>query len=95
MGHSYRPNGSVLEYRKKKDGYFHGRRPVGRPLLRCEDNIRTESSMLLKVNGCRKLAEGRDIWRRSAVEVRDRCVPLRHFSGLQIRFLVYERRVTD
>jgi hypothetical protein len=34
---------------------------VARPLLLWEDNISTESSMLLKVNGWRKLAEVRDI----------------------------------
>jgi hypothetical protein len=34
---------------------------VVRPLQRWEDNNRTESLMLLKVNGWRKLAEGRDI----------------------------------
>jgi hypothetical protein len=61
MGHSYRPNGSFLNTEKKMDGNFHGRKPVGRPLLRWEDNIRTESSMLLKLNGWRKLAEGTDI----------------------------------
>jgi hypothetical protein len=45
------------------DGKFHGRRPVGRPRLRCEDNIKGDSSLLLNIRGWRRLAGHRDIWR--------------------------------
>jgi hypothetical protein len=54
------------------DGKFNETNPVGRPRLRCED-IRSEFSLLLNIEVCRRLARGRDI-RRGAVEgVRARC----------------------
>jgi hypothetical protein len=48
---------------------FHGRRPVGRPRLRWEDNIRRDAA---KYRGWRKLAR-RDIWRRTVEAARARC----------------------
>jgi hypothetical protein len=43
------------------NGKFHGRRPVGRPRLRWEENTRRASLLLLNVRGRRKLAGDRDI----------------------------------
>jgi hypothetical protein len=57
--------------KKVLDGKFHGRRPVGRPRLRWEDNIRRDS--LLNIRGWRRWAGDRDIWRRTTEEARVRC----------------------
>jgi hypothetical protein len=54
--------------KKVMDGKFHGRRPVGRPRLRWEDNIRRESLLLLHIRGWRRWAGDRDIWRRTIEE---------------------------
>jgi len=43
---------------------FRGRRPVERPRLRWED-VRRDSLLLVKISGLRRLAEDRNIWRRS------------------------------
>jgi hypothetical protein len=45
------------------DGKFNGRRPVGIPCLRWEDNIRRNSLLLLNIRGWRRWAGDRDIWR--------------------------------
>jgi hypothetical protein len=50
--------------KKVLDGKFHGRRHVGRPRLRWEDNIRRDS-LLLNVRGWRRWAGNRDFWRRT------------------------------
>jgi hypothetical protein len=44
---------------KVLDGKCHGRRPVGRPRLRWEDNIRRDS-LLLNIRGWRRWAGDRD-----------------------------------
>jgi hypothetical protein len=44
---------------KVLDGKFHGRRPVGRPRLRWEENIRRDS-LLLNIRGWRRWAGDRD-----------------------------------
>jgi hypothetical protein len=63
--------------KKVLDGKFHGRRPVGRPRLRWEDNIRRDS-LLLNIRGWRGWAGDRDIWRGTAEEARARCGLSRH-----------------
>jgi hypothetical protein len=55
------------------NGKFHGRRPVGRPRLRWEDNIRRDSLLLLNIRGWRRRAGDSDIWRRTIEEARARC----------------------
>jgi hypothetical protein len=64
--------------KKVMDGKFHGRRPVGRPRLRWEDNIRRESLLLLHIRGWRRWAGDRDIWRRTIEEARARRELSRH-----------------
>jgi hypothetical protein len=64
--------------KKVLDGKFHGRRPVGRPRLRWEDNIRRDSLLLLNVRGWRRGAGDRDIWRRTIEEDRARRGLSRH-----------------
>jgi hypothetical protein len=59
--------------KKVLDGKFHGRRPVGRPRLRWEDNIRRDSLLLLNIRGWRRWAGYRDVWRRTIEEVKARC----------------------
>jgi hypothetical protein len=58
-------NGPVLESewiiietppQKAVNGIFNGRRPVGRPRVRWEENIRRDSSLLVNINGCQTLA---------------------------------------
>jgi hypothetical protein len=63
--------------KKYWNGKFHGRRPVGRPRLRWEDNIRRDS-LLLNIRGWRRWAEDRDIWRRTTEEARARYGLSRH-----------------
>jgi hypothetical protein len=58
-------------------GKFHGRRSVGRPRLRWDDNIRRDS-LLLNLRGWRRWAGDRDIWRRTIEEARARCGLSRH-----------------
>jgi hypothetical protein len=58
--------------KKQLNGKFHGKRPVGRPRLRWKD-IRWDSSLLLSIRGWRRLAQDRNIWRRTVEEVRVRC----------------------
>jgi hypothetical protein len=65
-------------------GKFHGRRPVGRPRLRWEDNIRRDS-LLLNIRGWRRRAGDRDIWRRTSEEARARCGMSRHCRGRRNR----------
>jgi hypothetical protein len=38
------------------NGRFHGRRPVRRPELRWEENIRRDFSLLINIRGLRRLA---------------------------------------
>jgi len=45
------------------NGKFDGRRPVGRPWLRWEYDIRRDFLLLLNVRGWRRLAGDRCIWR--------------------------------
>jgi hypothetical protein len=59
------------------DGEFHGRRPVGRPRPRWEDN-RRDSLLLLSIRGWRRWAWDSDIWRRTIEEARARCGLSRH-----------------
>jgi hypothetical protein len=40
--------------KKVLDGKFHGRRPVGKPRLRWEDNIRRDLLLLLNIRGWRR-----------------------------------------
>jgi hypothetical protein len=54
-------------------GKYHGRRLVGRPRRRWEDEIRCESLLLLNVRGWRRLAEDRNICRWVTEEARVRC----------------------
>jgi hypothetical protein len=42
---------------------FRGRRPVGRPRLKWESNIRKHSSFLLKIRGWRRRGWDRDMWK--------------------------------
>jgi hypothetical protein len=56
--------------KKVLDGKFHERRPVGRPRLRWEDNIRRDSLLLLNIRGWRRWGVDRDIWRRTTEEAR-------------------------
>jgi hypothetical protein len=63
--------------KKVLDGKFHGRRSVGRPRLRWEDNIRRDS-LLLNIRGWRRWAGDRDIWRGTIEEARVRCGLSRH-----------------
>jgi hypothetical protein len=67
-GHIDRMDNSTVA-KKILDGKFHGRRPVGRPRLRWEDNIRRDS-LLLNIRGWRGWAWDRDIWRGTAEEAR-------------------------
>ena len=61
-------------YRKKVlDEKFHGGRPVGRPRLRREDDIRRDSLLLLNRRGQRRLAGYRDFWRRTTEEATALC----------------------
>jgi hypothetical protein len=50
-----------------------GRRVVGRPRLRWEDNIRRHSLLLLNIRGWRRWAGNRNIWIRTIREVTARC----------------------
>jgi hypothetical protein len=45
------------------DAKFYGRRPVGKPRLRWEENVRRDSSLPLNVRW--RLAGDRDIWKRT------------------------------
>jgi len=59
---------ATLEFRRKKealDGKFHGRRPVGRPRRRWEDNNRRRLLVLLNVRGWRRIAGDRELLRRA------------------------------
>jgi hypothetical protein len=47
--------------KKVFEAKFHGRRPVGIPRLRWEENIRRDSLLPLNIR-CRRLAGDRDIW---------------------------------
>jgi hypothetical protein len=58
-------------------GKFHRRRPVGRPRLRREENIRRGSSLLLNIRE-RTLSGGKDIWRRTAEKAKAPCGLWRH-----------------
>jgi hypothetical protein len=69
-------NSRILK--KVLDGKLHGRRPVERPRLRWEDNIRRDSLLLLNIRGWRRRAGDRDIWRRTIEEARVRCGLSRH-----------------
>ena len=44
---------------------FHGRRRVGRPRLRRDDNSRRDSLLLLNAGGWRMIEYNRNIWRRT------------------------------
>jgi hypothetical protein len=55
--------------KKVLNGKFHGKRRVGKPLLRWED-IRRDSLLLLNITGWRRPAGDRDIWRRTTEEAR-------------------------
>jgi hypothetical protein len=59
--------------KKALDAKFHGRRPVGRPQLRWEDNMRRDSLLLLNIRGWRRWAGDRDIWRQTIEEARAQC----------------------
>jgi hypothetical protein len=54
--------------KKVLDGKFHGRRPVGRPRLRWEGNIRRDS--LLNIRGWKRWAGDGDIWTQTVEEAR-------------------------
>jgi hypothetical protein len=59
----------ILEYQKKRNGgKICGRRPVGRPRLRCE-YIRRDCSVLLTLKVSWRSAGDRDIWGRTVEEV--------------------------
>jgi hypothetical protein len=63
--------------KKVLDGKFNGRRPVGRPRLRWEDNIRRDS-LLLSIRGWRRWAGDRVIRKRTVEKARTRCGLSRH-----------------
>jgi hypothetical protein len=63
--------------KKVPDGKFHGIRPVGRPRLGWEDNIRRDF-LLLNIRGWRRWAGDRGIWRQTIEEARARCGLSRH-----------------
>jgi hypothetical protein len=52
---------------KRNDGKFCGRRPVGRPRLRCED-IRRDCLVLLNIKVRRRPAGDKDTWGSTAEE---------------------------
>jgi hypothetical protein len=52
------------------DGKFHGRRPVGRSQLKWEDNIWSDSLLLLNVTERRRLSEYGDMWRQTIEKAR-------------------------
>jgi hypothetical protein len=76
-GHIVRIDNSKIT-KKVLDGKFHGRRPVGRPRLRWEDNIKRDSLLLLNRRGWRRWAGDRDIRRRTIEEIRARRGLSRH-----------------
>jgi hypothetical protein len=49
---------------KAVDAILRGRRPVGRPRLRWEENIRRDSSLLATIKGCKRLSGDRDMKRK-------------------------------
>jgi len=56
--------GNSRTLKKVLNRKFRGRRPVERPRLRWED-VRRDSLLLMKISGLKRLAEDRNIWRRS------------------------------
>jgi len=54
-GHTIRMDSSRTS-KTVPDGKFHGRRPVGRPRLRWESDVRRNSPLLLDIRGRRRLA---------------------------------------
>jgi hypothetical protein len=59
---------NFIKLKKVLNEKFHGRILVGGPRLKREDNIGRNSSLLLNVRGWRRLAQGRNIWRRTVEE---------------------------
>jgi hypothetical protein len=59
---------NFIKLKKVLNEKFHGRRPVGGPRLKWEDNIGWNSSLLLNIRGWRRLAQGSNMWRRPVEE---------------------------
>lgn len=59
--------------KKVLDWNFRGRRPVGRPRLRWEENIKRDFSLLLSIRGWRRLEGAREMWKRTTEVARARC----------------------
>jgi hypothetical protein len=60
-------NATVGLMKKVMNGKFHGRRPVERPRLRWEENIRRDSSVLLNMK-MKEVSRGQELLRRTGAD---------------------------